>query len=299
MSPHAPKINKLPFLITDLVFLGAAAAIIFKSSQPVGGSQILAAVVCVALGAWAAITPFLKDHDIVVRLAEAEHLNDTVEEIKKLKTVAAYVQTATSHWQTLQANSDKTSASMEEMANRLSNDAKNFAESVQKANDVEKQNLRLEVDKLKRNEGEGLKIMVALLDHVFALYSAGLRSGQENVIQQLTGFQAACRDVVRRVGLVPIEAKAGEPFDPNLHQAHEGDGKIEPGTPIVAALATGYRFQGQMLRPPLVTFGGVGQALAGDSETMAPSSEPDIESGQHMATSDCMNAPRDAEEMGG
>ena len=107
MSPHAPKINKLPFLITDLVFLGVAAVIIFQSARPIGATQIFAAIICVALGAWAAITPFLKDHDIVVRLAEAEHLNDTVEEIKNLKTVAAYVQTATSHWQTLQENSDK------------------------------------------------------------------------------------------------------------------------------------------------------------------------------------------------
>ncbi|MFZ8983524.1 MAG: DNA polymerase III subunit beta, partial [Steroidobacteraceae bacterium] len=49
-------------------------------------------------------------------------------------------------------------AAMKEMADRLSSDAKNFAESVQKASDSEKENLRLELDKMKRNEGEGLKI---------------------------------------------------------------------------------------------------------------------------------------------
>ena len=273
MSPHAPKINKLPFLITDLVFLGTASAIILMSSRPLGGAQILAIVLCVALGAWAAITPFLKDHDIVVRLAEAEHLNDTVAEIKKLKTLANYVQTATSHWQTLQENSDRANASMQEMADRLSNDAKNFAESVQKASDSEKQNLRLELDKLKRNEGEGLKIMVALLDHVFALYSAGVRSGQENVIQQLTSFQSACREVVRRVGLVPIEAHPGDVYDPNIHQIHGPKSDVPPGTEIVDALATGYTYQGQILRPALVTFEPVDQALSNSDSTELPSND--------------------------
>lgn len=270
MSPHAPKINKLPFLLTDLVFLGAAFAIIIKSPQSIGGSQIIAAVICVALGAWAGITPFLRDHDIQIRIAEADHLKSTVDEIKNLKTVANYIQTATSQWQTLQGNSGKATDAMRDMADRLSADAKDFAESVKKANDGEKQTLRLECEKLKRNEGEGLKIMIALLDHVYALYSAGMRSGQQNVIQQLTGFQLACRDVVRRVGLVPIEATIGDPFDPNVHQAHDGDQQPQPGTPITGALATGYSFQGQMLRPALVTLGPIDDALAAASPEIEP-----------------------------
>ena len=85
MSPHAPKINKLPFLITDLVFLGAAFAIIVKSPQPIGTTQVFAAIICVALGAWAGITPFLRDHEVQIRIAEADHLKTTVAEIKNLK----------------------------------------------------------------------------------------------------------------------------------------------------------------------------------------------------------------------
>jgi molecular chaperone GrpE (heat shock protein) len=253
MSLHAPKINKLPFLVTDLVFLGVALAIIMKSSHPIGGTHIFAAIICVALGAWAGITPFLRDHEVQIRHAETDHLKDTVSEIKQLKTVANYIQTATAQWQMLQENSNKATGSMKEMAERLSADAKDFSDSVRKASDSEKQTLRLEVEKLKRAEGEGLKIMVALLDHVYALYSAGVRSGQPNVVQQLTGFQAACRDVVRRVGLVPIEVNAGESFDPNVHQVHGGDPEATTGAPITGTLATGYTYQGQMLRPALVT----------------------------------------------
>lgn len=280
MSLHAPKINKLPFLVTDLVFLGAAFAIITKSPHPIGGTQIFAAIICVALGAWAGMTPFLRDHDVQVRLAESDYLKDTVSEIKQLKTVANYVQTATAQWQSLQENSGKATGAMKEMADRLSSDAKNFAESVKKANDGEKQTLRLEVEKMKRAEGEGLKIMVALLDHVYALYSAGVRSGQPTVVQQLTGFQAACRDVVRRVGLVPIEARVGDLFDPNVHQAHDNTEAPQPGAAITGALATGYSYQGQILRPPLVTLGPLDAALsagptAGDPQDLT-ASDPDF-----------------------
>ncbi len=262
MSLHAPKINKLPFLVTDLVFLVAALAIIMKTPHPIGGTQIFAAIICVALGAWAGMTPFLRDHDVQIRLAESDYLKDTVSEIKQLKTVANYVQTATAQWQSLQENSGKATGAMKDMADRLSSDAKNFAESVKKANDGEKQTLRLEVEKMKRAEGEGLKIMVALLDHVYALYSAGVRSGQPTVVQQLTGFQAACRDVVRRVGLVPIEANVGDLFDPSIHQAHDNTDHTQPGALITGALATGYSYQGQILRPPLVTLGPLDAALS-------------------------------------
>ncbi len=270
MSLHAPKINKLPFLVTDLVFLGVAFAIIVKSPHPIGGTHIFAAIICVALGAWAGITPFLRDHEVQIRHAETDHLKDTVSEIKQLKTVANYIQTATAQWQMLQENSNKATGSMKEMADRLSADARDFTESVKKANDGEKQTLRLEVEKLKRAEGEGLKIMVALLDHVYALFSAGARSGQPNVVQQLTGFQAACRDVVRRVGLVPIVVNAGELFDPNVHQVHGGDPEATTGAPITGTLATGYTYQGQMLRPALVTLRPVEPALAESQAEIDP-----------------------------
>jgi uncharacterized membrane-anchored protein YitT (DUF2179 family) len=41
----APRINKIPFLLTDLVFIGVALGIIYRSQPPPGGSQILAMVV--------------------------------------------------------------------------------------------------------------------------------------------------------------------------------------------------------------------------------------------------------------
>jgi len=280
----APRINKLPFLLTDLACLGVAIAILYRTSGPIGGGQLLAIVACVALGAWACVTPFLRDHDMDVRLTESGNLADTVQQIAQLKMVAAQVQGATAQWQTFQENAGQSSAAMKKMAEQLTHDALNFAESLKQSSDAEKGALRLEVEKRKRAEGEWLKIMVALLDHVHALYQAGVRSGQQNVIQQLGGFQAACRDVVRRVGLVPIEAQPGEAFNPGAHRLADEKQTAPEGAVIAGTLATGFSFQGQLVRPVLVALAGASNA-ANSTEAGAEAAGDD-ESGQVEPTDD-------------
>lgn len=284
----APRINKFPFLLTDLACLGVAVTILYRNAGPIGGGQLLAIVACVALGAWACVTPFLRDHDVDVRLAESDNLHDTVQQIRQLKDVATAVQTATARWQIFQENSTETSAAMQRMANQLTNDARNFAESLKQANDVEKTALRLDIDKRKRAEGDWLKIIVTLLDHVHALYQAGVRSGQQNVIQQLGSFQTACRDVVRRVGLVAIEAQAGEVFNPDTHRLADEKQTAPEGAVIAGTLATGFTFQGQLVRPVLVALAdkhvppAEAQDLPPRSTELPPAEETGVESEGRM-----------------
>lgn len=266
-SKPAPKISKLPFIVTDLVCLGAALGIVWKSAAPIGGAAMLAIVACVALGAWACVTPFIRDHDLAVRLAESDNLHDTVRQIQQLKEVATAVQTATAQWHILQENSGNATAAMQKMATQLSSDAQNFAKSLQASNDAEKTALRLEVDKRKRAEADWLKILVALLDNTHALYLAGVRSGQANVVNQLGSFQAACRDIVRRVGLVAIEARPGEPFNPATHALADQNQTPQSGAAVAATLATGFSFQGQLVRPVLVALAGGDAAEKAATET--------------------------------
>ena len=187
-----------------------------------------------------------------MRRAESDYLADTVRQIQHLKEVGSVVQSASAQWQIFQQNSAETSAAMERMANQLTNDARNFAETLQQANDIEKTALRLEVDKRKRAEGEWLKILVGMLDHVQALHQAAVRSGQENVIRQITSFQTACRDLGRRVGLMAVEVQPGDAFNPTVHQLPEENQPAAEGAVIAGMLATGFTFQGQLVRPVLV-----------------------------------------------
>jgi molecular chaperone GrpE (heat shock protein) len=72
------------------------------------------------------------------------------------------------------------------------------------------------------------------------------------VIEQLGNFQAACRDAARRVGLIPYAANAAEPFDAQRHQLVDVEAKAPPGAIVAETVASGYTFQGRLIRPALV-----------------------------------------------
>ena len=97
-----------------------------------------------------------------------------------------------------------------------------------------------------------MQVLVRILDHVYALNQGALRSGQPNLVAQLGSFQNACRDAARRVGLTPFVAKDSEPFDAQRHQLVEGDTQPFAGAVVRETIASGYTFQGKLLRPALV-----------------------------------------------
>jgi molecular chaperone GrpE (heat shock protein) len=123
---------------------------------------------------------------------------------------------------------------------------------MQKANDGEKATLRLESEKMHRAEREWIQVLMRMLDHTYALHQGALRSGREDLIAQMDSFQAACRDAARRVGLSPFTAQESEPFNPERHQLMETDNKPAADAVVADTLATGYTFQGKLLRPALV-----------------------------------------------
>lgn len=270
-----PKLAKWPFLLGDLLFVGLAALVVQMSVHPLALWQIAACVVCLGAGAWLAVLPFLKEYEAAVRLAESASLADTVAQIQNLEAIASQVGSATSQWQNAQEASAKTVEAAKEIAERMTTEAKGFAEFMQKANDAEKAHLRLEVEKLHRAESEWLQILIRLLDHVFALYQAGVRSGQPALAEQLGHFQNACRDAARRVGLVPFTPAPGEPFDLDRHQLPEG----QPPPPDVAfiadTMATGYTFQGQPLRRALVVLVANAEKSVAETESALETPAPE------------------------
>jgi molecular chaperone GrpE (heat shock protein) len=166
--------------------------------------------------------------------------------------LAAQISSATAHWKNVQDQAGKTVATAGEIAERMAAEAKAFSEFMLKSNDTEKAHLRLEVDKLHRGETESLQAIVRVFDHVFALYLAGVRSNQPNLRDQLAQFQNACREALRRLGLTPFEVPPDEPFDAKLHTLIDPEAKPPPGARVAQTLATGFTYQGQLLRPALV-----------------------------------------------
>ena len=247
-----PRLPKWAFGVGDLLLVALGGWLIWRQTEGLSTGLTLLAVASVATGAWLGVTPFLVEYRAAVRLAEAHGLARTVAQIQRLEQVGEQIRLATSQWQTAQEHAEQTVAAARQIADRMVAEAQEFAQFIQKANDVEKAHLRLEVDKARRAETEWLQILVRLFDHIYALYMAGVHSGQPNLHQQLGNFQAACRDIVRRVGFVPLEAQPGEPFDEMKHQLLDSNGPPPPGARVAETVATGYSFQGRLLRPPVV-----------------------------------------------
>ena len=286
-----PRISKWPFMLADGLLLGLAGFIYYQSTLPMGPWQIAFVIICVAGGACLAIMPFLLEYRVVAKLAEAQALATVVAQLQKLDTVAAQIGNATGQWQAVQEGAGKTAAAAREIAGRMTDELKAFTEFMQKANDSEKANLRLEVEKLRRAEGDWLQVLVRMLDNVYALHTGALRSGQPNLIENLTNFQNACRDVARRVGLIPFQPESAERFDAQRHQLANGDGQPPPNAVVRETIASGYTFQGRLLRPALVRLGddGSGAAKEADADSARKPAKgddpaPDNKPGQSQLT---------------
>jgi molecular chaperone GrpE (heat shock protein) len=260
MNQTAPRLSKLPFLVGDLLLIGTAGFIAVYGST-LGHWQFAVVAAAVALGAWLAVWPFILEFRAATKLAESAVLADVTAKIQDLNKVSASIASAILEWQQLQQSGTQTVTAAQHIAEQMTAEARNFGEVMSKLHESEKNHLRLEVEKLRRAEGEWLGVAVRTLDHVHALHQAGLRSGQRNVIEQLTSFQNACRETARRIGLVPVVPEPGIPFDEKAHQLLEG-AKAANGARVDSILAPGYTFQGQVIRLPVVAVSAAQPAAA-------------------------------------
>jgi molecular chaperone GrpE (heat shock protein) len=247
------KLAKWPFFVGDAVLLGLAYAIYFQSKLPMGSWEILSCVVVVALGAVLGVTPFLLEYRAAVKLAEVGALTTTMEQIQNLEAIANQINGATAQWQGVHEQSNKTLGAAKEITDRMTSEARAFSDFIQKASNSEKATLRLEIEKLRRAESDWLQVLTRILDHVYALQQAALRSGQPGLVEQMGLFQNACHDVSRRIGLVPFLAAPGKPFDGKNHRLVDEDVNAASDACVSETIAAGYTYQGQLIRAALVS----------------------------------------------
>lgn len=262
----APAVNKWPFLIGDLLILGMVGYNVYYTAAPMDFWEAALCVAGVSLAAFFGVWPFVLEYRAVTRFAEMDAVAEVVGQVNRIEEVAGQIEKATGQWQTVQEHARRVNEGANEIAERMTAEAKAFGEFMGKANDTEKAHLRLETEKLHRAQNDWLQVAVRMLDHVFALHLAASRSGQPELSRQIGSFQFACRDAARRVGLIPYVAEPGEKFDPKMHAVP--DSETAPAAPSVVqeTVATGYTFQGQLLRPAIVRvqpFPDSGAAAAG------------------------------------
>lgn len=243
----APRVAYWPFLLADLVFLGLAYLILELGHRPLQLLEVYGVILCVGAGVWCFLMPFRAR----LKMAESENLVSAAAQIKNLDLVAAQISSATTLWQGVQEESSKAAAAAKQVTDRMVEESKAFCAFLEKANDTEKNHLRLEVEKLHRAQSDWMQILIHILDHTYALHRAASRSKQRGVAEQIAQFQNACLDSARRVGLASFIVENGAAFDPEKHQLLDGDTAKENAA-VTETIAPGYTFQGRLIRPALV-----------------------------------------------
>ena len=247
-----PQVPKWPFVMGDGLLIGTAYFIYLQSRFPMGAWQLFFVVVCAAGGAMLCIMPFLLEYRLLLKLAEAQTLTSVTSQLQNLEQIAKQIGSATGQWYTVQESADKTANQARQISEKMSGEVKAFTEFLERADDNERANLRVEVEKLRRGEADWAQALVRVMDHIYALHAGALRSGQPRLIEQIANFQAACHDAGRRVGFAPFVAQPEEPFDPKRHQLVDVEAKPGTEATVGETVASGYNLQGKLLRPALV-----------------------------------------------
>jgi molecular chaperone GrpE (heat shock protein) len=249
------KAAKWPFLFANVLLILVAAAVIYHAGRAVSHADIYVAVGCAAVGCLLGCLPFFLDYRAASTRLELTALAAATEPLADLKKYSEQIAAAAAQWALVQeatkGNTDKTVAAAKDVAQRMTDEIRDFNEFQVKLNDTEKGALRLEVEKLRRAEADWLQVLARILDHIFALHDAAVRSGNAELAAQIGQFQQTCRETARRIGLVPFAAAPDEKFDAKKHRAHGVE--TPPAAGVVAeTLAPGLTYQGRLIRPVLV-----------------------------------------------
>lgn len=251
MSDAKLSLPVWPFVLVDALFLGLAAILLKFGHHPLSWQEGCLLVLCGALGSWSFVTPFLRRNADEQASSQAERLAQAAGQIQKLDQLAAQISGATHQWLELQNNSAQAADNAKHVAEKMAAEVKAFTDFMQRASETERAHLRVEVEKLRRGEGERLQVIVHLLDRVFALFQAARRSGQPELTEQISHFHKDCLEVVRKIGLVQTAVADGDVYDPKWHQLPENTAAAEKAV-VADTLAAGYSYQGQLLRRPMV-----------------------------------------------
>src|SRR5882757_6876531 len=111
----APRVVKSPFFLGNALLLALFAWLIFHQGKlPMSAWEVLASLVCVALGAFFTVWPFLLEYRSAEKLVEMGALTSVVSQVQNLEQLATQISGATAQWQTVQESADKTARQAKE-----------------------------------------------------------------------------------------------------------------------------------------------------------------------------------------
>ncbi len=145
----------------------------------------------------------------------------------------------------------------EELRKKTEEAAANFDRYVRAVADAENFKKRLQRDKAEaiRYANENLlRDLLQVVDSLdLALAHAGQGAANASLAEGVGLTRRVFRDVMERYGVKELPDAAGQPFDPNHHEANGLESSAEiPANSVIRVLSKGYTYHDRLLRPARV-----------------------------------------------
>jgi hypothetical protein len=220
---EVPRLNPVPFIVADVVLLGAAVLIGWRAPAPIGPAALAAIAVCVATGAVALLYPFVVNH----ARRQEEALQDRANQIEALaRTVSAsaeQISIAVSNLPAIAENSARQLKAAEQLPVALREQLAGLQQQLSATAAEENASLRHELDTLRSAQTDKLTAALdglarataelARLEKLAAQHSTALDQAVSHLPRLADAFGQQASEALRRetaAAVTALHAAAGE-----------------------------------------------------------------------------------------
>jgi outer membrane biosynthesis protein TonB len=263
--------TRWPFFLGDLLLLLIALLVLLTDGPPPGIGAIVVAVVCVAAGIGLLLVPYMLDYEARLRVAEAAVRETTDSQARRLVQTTEQLAHAVSRSQSTEEQAGQALGALEELADKLSAQAEELAQTLSRSSDREQAELKALVDRLTRERDEQLASLSAKIAGIASV----LRDVQTSGRQVAAAQTKAVEDIHLRLDALGarIGEIAGAKHEPPLPSATSVDGAVVEPTPATTpppASPEPLPPPEPVVEPASVPFAGEAGAKEEESTAVAP-----------------------------
>lgn len=157
MNSNEPRLNKLPFILTDLACLGVAALIGLYAKDPFAPLPFLAATILVVAGGIALLVPYLSDYAADSREATARLSDELEMQIKRVQAASESLSRAAAQIKAIEEAVHKSARDAETLPYRMQEKLAEFNEALAEKENEEREALEQELEELRASNAGELK----------------------------------------------------------------------------------------------------------------------------------------------
>ena len=156
LPAEVPRLPKLPFILIDVLLLGAAAYIALTSPVPLSGAALISVVILVALGAAALVVPFIADYGRKTDAILAERQDQIAALARSTATSAEQISIAVASLHSIGDNAARSAKAIEGLPQKLQEKIAEFSVRLNEISATGNEELEQEVQSLRSAESDRL-----------------------------------------------------------------------------------------------------------------------------------------------